>query len=596
MRAFISSRRMFSSLMLVSPCLLAICAGGCAAPTKPRAASLTQLPPPSPDPEMRAMFVTTAYNMDWPSKPSLHRSVLRDEIRAICERAHDLKCNTILLQVRGFGDRIQRETQLAANSKPDFKLKDEPWAQSLNWGNDLDTGPSPDFDPLHEWILACDEAGLELHFWVNPFRINSLVKVTINGTEYTLPVIKYEKQLYLNPKSKMVQKYVKAVIQDLIDCYPRPGTYAEGPTAPQLDNVMLASAQPTIPSDVITFNLAGDGGPDGVIFDHHLPDDGSGGGPGTQPTTRSQPLTRTLSGSSSSGGGTLGGVLGQPPKAVALTIKSAAEKRVDWLVSQANAANAANPIPGDSLTETLDTFLDDVWAIVKPKCQFGLSPDADDQKVMQRLADDKVDYVIPELYDSATFQAQLTTWLSKVPNITDPPKVIAGLNTIRVQTPPDPDDDPMPAQTIRDEIDWARNTASGSTKPSGHAHYGASALRLKEHAGPHKDNLGEKLKGTEYQQAQRGPKGRRSGSATAPAAPTVWIEQPTPGSFKAKWTPGSGKKPRRWEVWVQKGTTWSSLGIFGRKTSELDIDASVTKVWVRGFNRYNAEGAWGSSP
>ena len=86
--------------LLVVGCLVA---SGCA---NKRAGMQTLAEPPSPDPEMRAVFVATAYNIDWPSRPSLHRSVLEDEIRATVARAKALNCNTILLQVRAFGDRI----------------------------------------------------------------------------------------------------------------------------------------------------------------------------------------------------------------------------------------------------------------------------------------------------------------------------------------------------------------------------------------------------------------------------------------------------------------------------------------------------------
>src|SRR5688572_4673547 len=44
-------------------------------------------PTPTPAPvEFRGMFVTTAYNKDWPSRPGLHVNVQRNEMRAVVMR------------------------------------------------------------------------------------------------------------------------------------------------------------------------------------------------------------------------------------------------------------------------------------------------------------------------------------------------------------------------------------------------------------------------------------------------------------------------------------------------------------------------------
>jgi hypothetical protein len=535
--------------------------------------------PPSPEPEMRAIFVATAYNIDWPSRPSLHRSVLEDEIRATVARAKALNCNTILLQIRAFGDRIQRDTTLAVDSKDDFKLTDEPWAQALNWGHDPDTGPAPKtFDPLKVWVEACDEHGIELHAWINPFRIHSLVKVKVRGTEYILPVVKHNKQLYLNPKSMAVQKYVRAVIEDLLKNYPISSAYSAADVEP--GEAVLAAAQP---GPIAA--LSSDGGPDGVVFDHQLPDEGGAttspiGGPGG----RAAPVGDAVLASSVT-----------PPPPPPPTTKSFAERRVDDLVAIANAANKTNPIPGYSMNGTIGGFLDAVFTQVKERVQFGLSPDADDAAVMKRLNDNKVDYVIPELYDDATFESQLQDWLDNIPNVSDPPKVVAGLNTVRIQTPPDAEDDPVPAQTIQQHIDLARNTVGPTSGKgaSGQAHFGASALRLKEQSGPHKDNIGEKLKGKEYQVARRSMPMRRANGAL-PGKPNVSI-QTVGGQRIAVWS-GTGRKARRWEVWFMDNGTWVPQRAFGRKETQVALPTSVSEVQVRGFDKYNRPGPWGKAP
>jgi hypothetical protein len=497
--------------------------------------------------------------------------VLEDEIRATVARAKALNCNTILLQVRAFGDRIQRDTTLAVDSKDDFKLTDEPWAQALNWGHDPDTGPAPKtFDPLKVWVEACDEHGIELHAWINPFRIHNLVKVHIDGKEYILPVVKHNKQLYLDPKSMAVQKYVRAVIEDLLKNYPISSAYSAADV--ELGEAILAAQPGPIAA------LSSDGGPDGVVFDHQLPGEGgSTTSPSTGPGGRAAPFGDAVLASSVT-----------PPPPPPPTTKSFAERRVDDLVK---IANAADEVPGYAMNGNIEEFLDDVFDQVKRRVQFGLSPDADDARVMERLKENKVDYVIPELYDDATFESQLQEWLDNIPDINDPPKVVAGLNTVRVQTPPDDQDDPIPAQTIQQHIDLARNTVGPKSgkRASGQAHFGASALRLKEQSGPHKDNIGERLKGKEYQVARRSMPMRRP-NGPLPGKPTV------SGGQRVAVGSSTGRKARRWEVWFMENGTWLPQPAFGRKQTQVDAPNSVTQVQVRGFDKYNRPGPWGATP
>src|SRR4051812_46518040 len=96
-------------------CALLLLPVGCAAPARqsttrsqsiggpPSAISMTALTLASPDEEVRAMFVTTAYNADWPSQPGLPKNVQQNEMDAAIIRAKELNCNTIFLQVRSFG-------------------------------------------------------------------------------------------------------------------------------------------------------------------------------------------------------------------------------------------------------------------------------------------------------------------------------------------------------------------------------------------------------------------------------------------------------------------------------------------------------------
>ena len=107
--------------------------------------------------EFRAAWVATVHNLDWPSQPGLPAATQKAELRAILDRAAQLKLNAILFQVRPASD------ALYASSR-------EPWSRFLMGTQ----GVSPGYDPLEFAISEAHARGIELHAWVNPFRAASM--------------------------------------------------------------------------------------------------------------------------------------------------------------------------------------------------------------------------------------------------------------------------------------------------------------------------------------------------------------------------------------------------------------------------------------
>jgi uncharacterized lipoprotein YddW (UPF0748 family) len=178
----------------------------------------------------------------------LPATVQQDEIVAMVKRAVNLRCNAILLQVRGFGDRIYKDEILDHT-----KYYEEPWAKWLNGGRD------PGYDPLRDWISECKQAGIELHFWINPFRVDHEVKVKRPGqADVALRTITYNNQTFLDPKEPLVRQYVKDVVAGLVK------TYCKHPNRMNRNN----GGQGARP-------LVDDEGGYGVIYDHYIADDGT---------------------------------------------------------------------------------------------------------------------------------------------------------------------------------------------------------------------------------------------------------------------------------------------------------------------------------
>jgi len=107
------------------------------------------------DGEFRAVWVATVLNLDFPSRQNLSATEMKREIDAIVVRTAELGLNAIIFQVRPTGDAFYESSIF-------------PWSQ---WLSGTQGRGIPGFDPLAYWIEASHAKGIELHAWLNPYRI-----------------------------------------------------------------------------------------------------------------------------------------------------------------------------------------------------------------------------------------------------------------------------------------------------------------------------------------------------------------------------------------------------------------------------------------
>ncbi len=160
----------------------------------------------SPKREMRGIWVATVANIDWPSQPGLSEASLRREACDILDRVKRIGLNTVFLQVRPSADAIYRSDI-------------EPLSSYLVGEKTLPEG----FDPLQFWIDEAHRRGLELHAWVNPFRVTPKENFPCadNHLSKTHPdwLISYASKLYLNPGLPEARDYVSRVVLDIARRY-----------------------------------------------------------------------------------------------------------------------------------------------------------------------------------------------------------------------------------------------------------------------------------------------------------------------------------------------------------------------------------------
>ncbi len=107
------------------------------------------------DQEMRGVWVTTAWGLDYPAEPSVSAEELRRQADEILDGADEYGFNTVFLQVRPCSDAL-------------YKSDIYPWSKYLT--GQYGAAPDSDFDPLAYWVEEAHERGLELHAWINPYQ------------------------------------------------------------------------------------------------------------------------------------------------------------------------------------------------------------------------------------------------------------------------------------------------------------------------------------------------------------------------------------------------------------------------------------------
>jgi uncharacterized lipoprotein YddW (UPF0748 family) len=158
--------------------------------------------------EFRAVWVATVNNIDWPSKPGLPTEQQQKEIIDILNLHQGLGMNTIILQVRPAADAF-------------YPSELEAWSRYLT--GIPGKAPEPFYDPLQFWIDECHKRGMELHAWLNPYRVaqNASEPLAGNHIAFNHPewILKYGNKLYFDPGLPQTREFVVKVVKDIVSRY-----------------------------------------------------------------------------------------------------------------------------------------------------------------------------------------------------------------------------------------------------------------------------------------------------------------------------------------------------------------------------------------
>ena len=194
--------------------------------------TLMGLPALAGDQPMRGVWVSTVYHLDYPSKAGLTAQALADEADVIIENAKKWGLNAVFLQVRPAGDAL-------------YASSTQPWSALLS--GKQGQAPADGFDPLAYFVEQCHQNGLELHAWLNPYRLTRTAAATREEALAQLCdshparlladclVFHTDGCLYLDPGRPEVRQHLLAVTEEILQNYDVDGIHLDDYFYPGLD-------------------------------------------------------------------------------------------------------------------------------------------------------------------------------------------------------------------------------------------------------------------------------------------------------------------------------------------------------------------------
>ena len=159
--------------------------------------------------ELRAVWIATVSNIDFPSKPGLSSDIQKEEFIRLADLHKSNGMNALVVQVRPATDAF-------------YPSPYEPWSQWLT--GKQGQPPVPYYDPLQFMIEETHKRGMEFHAWMNPYRAVFNINGSSIAPSHVTNVhpewfLTYGDKKYFDPGNKEVQKYVTAVVRDVVSRY-----------------------------------------------------------------------------------------------------------------------------------------------------------------------------------------------------------------------------------------------------------------------------------------------------------------------------------------------------------------------------------------
>jgi len=157
----------------------------------------------------RGAWIATVANIDWPTPEAVgNDSLQQTQLVQLIDSLHAIGINAIVFQVRPTADAL-------------YMSELEPASHWMSGKQGRATG----YDALEFAVKECHKRGMELHAWLNPYRVNNAQMDTSLLADNHLMrqhpdwFWQYGKQWYFNPAMEDTREWLCMVVDDIVCRY-----------------------------------------------------------------------------------------------------------------------------------------------------------------------------------------------------------------------------------------------------------------------------------------------------------------------------------------------------------------------------------------
>lgn len=182
-------------------------------PTSP---TVPTIPSGSTSKEMKGAWISTVYNLDWPSVSSAgNEAKQKQEFDDLLDKLKSVGFNAVFVQVRSSADSL-------------YSSELVPWSKVLTGTQ----GKHPGYDPLSYMISAAHSRGMQFHAWFNPFRATtdaSTAALASNHVVKTNPewIVEAGGKKYINPGIPAARQHIIDTIVEVVKGYDVDGIHLD---------------------------------------------------------------------------------------------------------------------------------------------------------------------------------------------------------------------------------------------------------------------------------------------------------------------------------------------------------------------------------
>jgi len=163
-----------------------------------------------PKREMRAVWIATVANIDWPNRNRLGVEEQRADLIKILDEFKRNNINTVVFQIRPTADAL-------------YFSPHEPWSQWLTGQQGV--APDPFYDPLQFVIEEARKRFMAVHVWLNPYRVtnrrNAAERMHPDHLFFRHPemFINHAGRYYFDPGLDATREFLNKVVRDIVKRY-----------------------------------------------------------------------------------------------------------------------------------------------------------------------------------------------------------------------------------------------------------------------------------------------------------------------------------------------------------------------------------------